>query len=453
MQHPLNPSEAARRSTHLHRLAVPAVILAVLLFLVGFFFGEDALGGGVRDDLYIFHGLTMAAFRDQPFFTVLRDYTSATTPLFQILESFNPLLGHDTAFRATHTLFCLLTVVLFVVVLSRRFRRLPAIVPTAALIGCSVLLSPYFRAESYWVSTDVFPIFLLLLTALLFNPLEDAPTEAPLNRSPIWLPVVLALLSWSTFYCRQSYLFLPFFVFCILFWRLPSQRVFLVLLFALCALPAIYLVHLWGGLNPPSFKRHQGFALEGIAAPLSMVFIYAVPFLCELLLRARRLRQMLALTPATWLSLLGGLLAFVAIFHGFHFNARHEGGGIASKILEHLGQPGRYLFLLLSYFGLVILVFLARQASWKGRLLLLSFFAPTFIMAIFFQRYYDPLLIIAFFVLWERDLVQRFVTPRLAAFLIVFNALLLVGAIGYNARSKPVFAPLPSYRPAVNLGR
>ncbi len=447
-------SENRHGAPRAYPLVLPVVLVSVLLFLLGFFVGEDALGGGVRDDLYIFHGLTMVAFRDQPFFTVLRDYTSATTPLFQILESFNPLLGHDTAFRATNALFCLLTVALFVVVLRRRFRNLPAIAPVAALIGASVLLSPYFRAESYWVSTDVFPIFLLLLTALLFNPLEDTTSKDPSRPSHLWLPVLLALLSWSTFYCRQSYLFLPFFVFCILFWHLPSQRVFIVVLFVLFGLPAIYLVHLWGGLNPPSFKRHQGFALEGIAAPLSMIFIYAVPFLFELFLRSRRhLRQSLALTSQTWVSLCVGLLAFVALFHGFHFNARHEGGGIASKLFEHLGQPGRYLFLLLSYFGLIILVFLARQASWKGRLLLLSFFAPTFIMAIFFQRYYDPLLIIAFFVLWERESVQHFIRPRLAAFLILFNALLLVGAIGYNVKSKPVFIPLSSYQPAVNLGR
>ena len=458
------PSAPGTESSPRPPLVALVVVVSILLFVAGFFFGEDALGGGVRDDLYVFHGLTMVAFRDKPFFTVLQDYTSATTPLFQILESFNPLLGHDTWFRATHTLFCLLTVVLFVIVVSRRFRHLPASLPIAALLGSSVLLSPYFRAESYWVSTDVFPIFLLLLTALLLNPLKETPSPGarllnpleatPSPGTPLLLPAALALLSWSTFYCRQSYLFLPFFVFCILLWRFPTRRLFVILLFTIFGLPALYLVHLWGGLNPPSFKRHQGFALEGIAAPLSMVFIYAVPFLLDALLRTRhQLAARLVALRTLWLSLLVGLLVFVAVFHGFHFNARHEGGGIASKILEHLGQPGRYLFLLLSYFGLVILFFLARGASWKGRVLLLSFFAPTVIMAIFFQRYYDPLLIVAFFALWERDSVQRFVTPRLAAFLIVFNVLLLVGAVGYNIRSKPVFTPLSSYRPAVNLGR
>ncbi len=446
----LEPSAATTGSSLRSSLVALVVVLSLLLFVAGFFLGEDALGGGVRDDLYIFHGLTMVAFRDKPFFTVLQDYTSATTPLFQILESFNPLLGHDTWFRATNIIFCLLTVVLFVAVVSRRFRHVPASVPIAALLGSSILLSPYFRAESYWVSTDVFPIFLLLLTALLLHSIEEA--ESP--GAPLLVPAALALLSWSTFYCRQSYLFLPFFVFCLLLWRLPERRLSITLLFTVCGLPALYLVHLWGGLNPPSFKRHQGFALEGIAAPLSMVFIYAVPFLLDALLRSRhQLTARLFARRRLWLSLLVGLLVFVAVFHGFHFNARHEGGGIASKILEHLGRPGRYLFLLLSYLGLVILFFLARGASWKGRVLLLSFFAPTFIMAIFFQRYYDPLLIMAFFALWERDSVQRFFTPRLAVFLILFNVLLLVGAVAYNVRSKPVFAPLSSYRPAVNLGR
>jgi hypothetical protein len=427
-------------------VAYSLVLLAILLFFAGFIVGEDALGGWSRGDLYLYHGLTIWAFRTKPFLTVLADYNSATNPLFQILESYNPLFGHDTAFRATNTIFCLFVCALFAFAVRRRFKTTPHSGSAALLIAASLLLSPYFRAESYWVSTDVLPVFLLILTSLFLIPIDDCDRKITLSQHPLFFIPLLALISWAAFYCRQTYIFLPFYVSVILVWRFRSYWWWTVLVFCALGLPAVYLVHLWHGLNPPRFRRHLGVSLNDIAPPLSMILIYSLPFLCEVAVRTRRrLVELLGGMRMEWLYLLIGWAGFSVVFRSFRFSENDQGGGIAARILSHFGRAGHFLFLTIAYAGFLVVLLLFQQASWQRRILLVSFLLPAFVMAIFFQRYYDPLLVVMFFLLWERKIVSQYVTPRAAYFLMAFNALLLIGALAYNGRSKPVFVPLFSH--------
>ena len=259
------------------------VSLAVILFFAGFFAGEDGFGGNIRADLYLFHEPTIWAFRTRPLLAVLPAYNSATTPLFHVLESFNPLLGQDVAFRATNTLFAFLTCSLFICAIYHRFRSISTARTSALLIGASILLSPYFRAESYWVSTDVLPVFLIIVTAMLLNRVQDSDLRCRLTVSPWVLTPFLALVSWSCFYCRQTNLYMPFYACLVLIWRFRTNWWWIVFVFGICGVPAIYLVHTWKGLTPPGFQRHQGLSLDAIVQPLSMMLIYAVPFLVEML--------------------------------------------------------------------------------------------------------------------------------------------------------------------------
>jgi hypothetical protein len=421
------------------------VALAVIMFVVGFFAGEDGFGGNMRSDLYSYHEPTIWAFRNQPFLSVLPDYKSATTPLFHVLESFNPLLGHDAAFRATNTLFALFTCGLFIYAISLRFASISKARTSALLIGASILLSPYFRAESFWVSTDVLPVFLIIVTAILLKSIEDGDQRSQLPAK-IWvLTPLLALVSWSCFYCRQTDLFVPFYVCLVLLWKFKTKWWWIVVVFGTLCVPALYLIHLWKGVTPPAFRRHQGFSPDALVQLFSVIFIYAIPFLFETILRIKKSGLRIGRFSFTCFYLLAGLAGFVALFHGFHFYAENRGGGIASKVLSRYGEPGRYLFLAISYLGFLVVLLLCRHASWKRRTLMVSFLLPTLVMTFVFQRYYDPVLLVLFMLLWERKSVNHFVTPRMGYLLIVFNAALLVGALVYYGRTAPIFLPLLSH--------
>ncbi len=97
--------------------------VAAAVFLLGFVLGLDP-GGGSRSDFYTYHLPAILAFRHGAFSAVLRDYSSATTPLFHILASYNPLLGSDTAFRASSLCFSLVVCGLFMLFFLFIDRRL-----------------------------------------------------------------------------------------------------------------------------------------------------------------------------------------------------------------------------------------------------------------------------------------------------------------------------------------
>jgi hypothetical protein len=469
-------------STRVSFLLLSAVIW---LFLLGFFLGEDALGGGVRSDLYTFHGPTIYQFHDNPWRQVLPDYDSATTPLFHILESFNPTLGHDTEFRASNLFIALLTVVLVAFAMLRRFAAEATLSWPILLIGASILLSPYFRAESYWASTDILPIFFLALTALLLLPTQDTPdlrhaepsearqgprhpegsspphkfrhperSEGPLYwpwhrswhlLSPHLLILLTALFSWSAFYTRQTYLFAPAYAGILLLIGLRRERWFTFVLFAALGIPAVYLVHLWHGLVPPQFQHHQKLSFDGVVAPLSMIFIYSIPFLIEAAIARSRQTSRTGPIKRLFPWLMAAWLVFLAIFHAYRFDDQNRGGGIAAKFCARFGTPGALLFVTFGFLGLLVAAWLFRACSWRGRLLIILFLIPDFAMSEFYQRYFDPLLVVLFFLFLDRAVVRPYVRPRMAYLLLAFNGFLLAGALAYNAHgTRPEFLPLTS---------
>ena len=419
--------------------------MIALLFMSGFLLGEDSLGGGVRMDLYLYHGPTMFAFRAQPWRQVLANYTSATTPLFHIAESLNPLLGDDLLFRAFNVLVGLSTIWLFQRAMLTRFCDQIARPWPATLIAASFLLSPYFRAETYWVSTDILPILLLILCSLMIIGMQDDRAEAVSPSNAFVHIAMLSVASWSAFYCRQTYLYLPVYAFGLLVVYRRPQRWFTILINVLFILPAIWLFWLWKGLNPPAFQHHEQLSINGVVAPLSMIFVYALPFAVEVLAFQRSLFQSEWQRIKRWMPwAVTGWAAFVATFHNYHFSAGNLGGGVASKLLSRFGRPGEFVFLTCAYLGLLIVAWLMLRSRTRGRGLVLLFLLPTFSMSVAYQRYYDPILFVLFFLFVRAALVRHFVSVRMGVILIAFSGLLLISAFTTNGRTKPVFWPVTS---------
>jgi hypothetical protein len=424
---------------HLSPWAVFATVLALVLFVVGLILGLDP-GGGTRSDLYIYHLPTIYAFHTRPWLQVLHNYPSATTPLYHMLESFNPFLGNDIAFRVTNLIFSLIIYGLYILALRRRFAGAPQVRSWAALLGAALLLSPYFQSTTYWPITDTLPLFFVLVVLLLLSPIENGPIQYEKTLNPAVHVLLLAALSMCAFYTRQSYIFLPLFVFVLLFKTQFVSRWWTLFVFALAGLPGLYLFWLWRGFTPPAFQGiNQGSSAEIVVYPLTMIAFYAMPLLVEAFYQNRD--NWLTFLPSRtgWVGIIAGAIVFLLIFRHFSFSTHHYGGGIASKIFAKCGRPGPILFLLFAYFGLLILIWLFRATEWKTRTLLVFFLLPTFMMKVVFERYYDPLLYMLFFLFFDRNLVRRFVNVRTGILIFLFMAALLGGALRYHAQDSPNF--------------
>jgi hypothetical protein len=426
--------------------AICATVLALALFVLGLILGLDP-GGGARSDLYIYHLPTIYAFHTRPWLQVLRNYSSATTPLFHMLESFNPLLGHDIAFRTSSLIFSLVIYGLYMIALCRRFADAPQVRSWAALLGAALLLSPYFQSSTYWPITDTLPLFFILVVFLLLNRFESGPAQHE-TMPPVVRILLLAVLSMCTFYTRQSYLFVPLYVFVLLFKTQTATRWWTLFVFTLAGLPGLYLFWMWRGFTPPALRGiNQGSSVEIIVYPLTMIAFYAMPLLVEGSYQERKNWQRFIPSRTGWLAVIAGALVFLLAFRHFSFSTHHYGGGIASKIFAKCGRPGPILFLLFAYAGLLILIWLFRVIDWKTRTLFVLFLLPTLMMKVVFERYYDPLLYMLFFLFCDRNLVRRFVNVRTGILVFLFMAALLGGALRYHAQDSPNFPMYGKQRP------
>jgi hypothetical protein len=427
--------------------AVSATVVALALFVAGLILGLDP-GGGARSDLYIYHLPTIYAFHTRPWIQVLHNYPSATTPLFHMLESFNPFLGHDIAFRTSSLIFSLVVYGLYMIALYRRFADAPHARSWAALLGAALLLSPYFQSSTYWPITDTLPLFFMLVVFLLLSPFESESAQHETMLHPAVRILLLAVLSMCAFYTRQSYLFVPLYVFVLLFKTQSATRWWTLFVFALAGLPGLYLFWIWRGFTPPALRGiNQGSSAEIIVYPLTMIAFYAIPLLVEVFYQERNNWQRFLPSRIGWLAMIAGAMAFLLAFRHFSFSTHHYGGGIASKIFAKCGRPGPILFLLFAYAGLLILIWLFRVTDWKTRTLLLLFLLPTFMMKVVFERYYDPLLFILFFLFCDRNLARRFVNLRTGILIFLFMAALLGGAVRYHAQDSPSFPMYGKQRP------
>jgi hypothetical protein len=280
----------------------------------------------------------------------------------------------------------------------------------------------------------------MLVVFLLLSPFENGPTLQESMLHPVVRILLLAVLSACAFYTRQSYIFVPLYVFVLLFRTQTASRWWTLLVFALTGLPSLYLFWIWRGFTPPAFQGiNQGSSAEIIVYPLTMIAFYAMPLLFEAFYQNRGNWQAFLPSRTGWLGLIAGAIAFLLVFRHFSFSTHHYGGGIASKIFAKCGRPGPALFLLFAYVGLLILIWLFRATEWKTRTLLLFFLLPTFTMKVVFERYYDPLLYILFFLFFDRNLARRFVNVRTGILIFFFMAALLGGALRYHAQDSPNF--------------
>jgi hypothetical protein len=405
----------------------------VSLFVLGFLGGEGR-HGAAHADFYLFHLPAIEAFHKGHWKDVVRNYSSATPPLFHILNSLNPLLGRDKAFRASNVGLSLGIYFLFVKLLYVRYGNIRGSKEWAWITGGVLLLSPYFRAEAFWPMTDNLALLFVILSALLI----DVLTQHDEIRLPNFLRKLIVasvpLICLCAFYTRQIYLFLSCYAVIFLWAKLRKDKIF-IFSSLLGLMPAWYLFTIWHGLTPPMFQeRHEGFSLAALLFPLVMIAFYATPFIIELALE--KAGNFVCLDRRIFIIMLvciSGAAPFWLIFHRYLSTAYITNGGIVSSIFRMSGTAcGPLLFFISAYLGLLILCFLGRRCSRYSNLLIFLFLISFLMLKVDFQRYFDPILLILFFGYIDRNITQKFVTLRAASILAAFESILFLAEIVHN---------------------
>ncbi len=197
----------------------------------------------------------------------LRDYQSATAPLWHLFQSIPASMGVPLAgLRALSTLAGVLLIMLVARVSARLAGK-----AELAWLALPVAVNPYTISGSIWITTDV-PATLALALALGLAMLDRRgrgvflAVGAAIRQSGVWMLPSIALITWlgappgSTTVARV-------------------RRVMRAILPALIVVGA--LVWIWGGLTPPTYRNQhdRGSNLATPAFTLALIALWGVPLL------------------------------------------------------------------------------------------------------------------------------------------------------------------------------
>lgn len=135
-----------------------ASTLIILSYFLGFYLNEDAAGGG-KADLYGKEWGNINLFLNSKISSALIDirYASSRTPLYLIINKFNPFITNIEEFRISYLFFATTIPILFFIFLKKNFKSINLNI--LIFLSCILMLSPYFRTMSFWADTEGLAIF------------------------------------------------------------------------------------------------------------------------------------------------------------------------------------------------------------------------------------------------------------------------------------------------------
>ena len=152
-----------------NNLTVSVILVAIFIsYIIGFYFNEDSAGGGKID--YINHEWgTIQLFLQNDLKVALNSilYESSRTPLFYIINKHIAGTYNIEGLRLFWFIFSLIIPFLFYLTLklivSKKIDK-----SYILLFSFVIFLSPYFRSNAYWPSSENLQIFFVILSLFFY---------------------------------------------------------------------------------------------------------------------------------------------------------------------------------------------------------------------------------------------------------------------------------------------
>lgn len=232
------------------RLIINAIVLflpfiIVYIYTSGLKFGLDT---DFSFDEHKFHYPTILQFARQLPLPDVRDYNSATTPLFHILMAVcSKAIGTDIhSLRAVNFLITYTSTIFFYNILIQKFKLNWS---NSLLFAFIFALSPYYFREAFVILTDNLPVLWLLLFFNYYLRYKN-------GREFKWLLLSLLFIMLLCL-TRQTYLFicLAIAIDVMLDKITLLAKLKILLLIFIAAIPTFLLFIIWKGLTPPAFQE------------------------------------------------------------------------------------------------------------------------------------------------------------------------------------------------------
>lgn len=400
------------------------IICVLFYYIAGIIFPDGNIIRHRNDESY-FHLKVLKKMADSNISDTIKDYPAATFPLFHLLAAPVYKLWPENVWilRNINLVLTFLTafLIFYYFLSSTHLTQFYDRSAIAFSISLTFILSPFVRASALSVTTDNLPYLFIITGLIMFHYYEK-------TRKMILIPLIV-LLSFFSFYTRQYYIWVPI-LFFVKFFKLDSINNRLKILYfcisLLFMIPAIYLWTVWGGLVPPAFQTHHETSRMLMIIPFIFSFIpfYFIPVY---FLYFREIRT----EKINWKSIsiiiaFAFLYCFIYMKNSFTLRIV-DGGGISSLVLSNIfGQHAPLPFLIFSYLGLITIIFFIIKDSGQIYLWMPVFF--TFLLSrVFWQKYFDPLIVFLIFITMSPSLKERMTKTRFILLYPFLEVLLFAG--------------------------
>ena len=419
------------------------ICLISLSFFLGYYFRENAAGGG--GEFYLISWPIIQSFKSD-FWLTLQNYTTVKHPDYQLPFShiinayLNPFTDNIKSFQLSTTVISFGIYFVFAFVLKKIYSNINNF--DILLTSSVLLLSPFFRTSAFWGKNENYGWLFFILALYFFFEIKKKLHSEQSNKDKLNV-ILFCFTSACALYARQALFFLPISYLLYLVVNKANRNILLtsIISFSILAIPGLITVLPLGLLenttlvNPGLFSWlvKPDHIIKNIPILLSFFGFYLLPILIIELFHS----DFKSFFKKYFINFIIALLFFVLLAQinllEYLGNYKMSGGAVL-KLNYLIAKNNYFLLLIFSSLGFSILIRLFREDI-KNNLVIL---APILVVYGFpeflYQEYVEPLIILLFFLILKTNLHKLyFKNISLSNFIFLsYFAVYLAGSIYFK---------------------
>jgi len=390
------------------------ICLISVSFFLGYFLGENAVGGG--PEFYAMEWPIIQSFKKDFLFTInnyglMHDYTMPFTHMANAY--LNPFSDNATNFQLLNTVISFMIFLVFAIILKKIFSHINFI--DILLIASVILLLPFFRTSAFWGKQENYGWLFLIIAFYFFFEIKKNISKNPNNRD-ILNVILFCLTSACALYARQALFFLPITYLLYLFFNNANKKIIIISIisFAAFSIPGFLLMWAWGGIfhEVPGAQPWPGFfggwinynhILKNLPILLSFFGFYFLPILMIELVNS----GFKVFVRTYYRSFFFALIIFIFLSQTNLLNylgSYEYAGGAILKVNYLIQKNNFFLLFIFSSIGFSILTRFFAEDTKNSLVILLPILIIFGLPNLLSQEYVEPLILIIFFLYLKTDL-------------------------------------------------
>tara|TARA_B100001121_G_scaffold122633_1_gene107498 strand:+ start:553 stop:1812 length:1260 start_codon:yes stop_codon:yes gene_type:complete len=379
-----------------------SVLYASLLFGFGF---DENLNLGSKPDWY---GGNFPAIRDfsENFYKTFLNYDNYNhrhSPVYLIFLSFFSRAGIDfDVIRFLHLNISIILIFLFYKCLTIKFKSADKNI--LFLLSISIFLSPTFRSLSIWPDSRIIGLIFFTLSVYEFLKFDQKKNIKYYYKTIFYLIL-------SSYISPNFSVFIIFYYF-YFFNKLVIKHIYYSFLFCLaCSLPALYylfilevnflIAHTPGASLEKKVSLDFNFSNKVLIIS-SIILFHLSPFL----INKKFLKEIIKFSKKNFII----VLIFLSLnIYFFDYLIAFTGGGIFFQISNFIFN-NNIIFYFFSFLSLLVIFYFFRYNIYN--VILYSILVLSNIQNTIYHKYYDPLIMIIFFLMTAHFLPERFISIK-----------------------------------------